>query len=100
MDNPITIIVLTVLALIALRLLLVVILSGGDLRRIILTIRVSWRTLRNPAFADQVETLLAPPPPQPAVPPKPSGAPLRLLALLQREGRLVDFLLEDVQAYT
>src|SRR3954452_8225732 len=35
-----------------------------------------------------------PPPPPP--PPKPSGAPLRLLALLQREGRLVDFLLEDL----
>src|SRR5207237_10017492 len=30
---------------------------------------------------------------------RPSGAPLRLLALLQREGRLVDFLLEDIQAY-
>ncbi|HYV37686.1 MAG TPA: DUF2760 domain-containing protein [Gemmataceae bacterium] len=30
---------------------------------------------------------------------KPSGEALRLLALLQREGRLLDFLLEDVQAY-
>lgn len=38
-------------------------------------------------------------PPKPPAPPKPSGAPLRLLALLQREGRLLDFLLEDVQAY-
>jgi hypothetical protein len=35
-------------------------------------------------------------PPEPA---KPSGEPLRLLALLQRDGRLLDFLLEDVQAY-
>jgi hypothetical protein len=34
-----------------------------------------------------------------AGPPKPSGAPLRLLGLLQREGRLLDFLMEDVQAY-
>jgi hypothetical protein len=39
-------------------------------------------------------------PPKPAAPPKPSGAPLRLLALLQREGRLLDFLMEDVQAYS
>jgi len=31
--------------------------------------------------------------------PKPSGEALRLLALLQREGRLLDFLLEDVQPY-
>jgi hypothetical protein len=30
---------------------------------------------------------------------KPSGEPLRLLALLQREGRLLDFLLEDIQGY-
>jgi hypothetical protein len=30
---------------------------------------------------------------------KPSGEALRLLALLQREGRLLDFLLEDIQAY-
>ena len=37
-------------------------------------------------------------PPLPAAPPKPSGEPLRLLALLQREGRLLDFLMEDVQA--
>jgi hypothetical protein len=35
---------------------------------------------------------------KPAGPPKPSGAPLRLIAVLQREGRLVDFLLEDIQA--
>jgi hypothetical protein len=38
-------------------------------------------------------------PPLPEAPKKPSGAPLRLLALLQREGRLVDFLLEDITAY-
>ncbi len=30
---------------------------------------------------------------------KPSGASLQLLALLQREGRLLDFLLEDIQGY-
>jgi hypothetical protein len=39
-----------------------------------------------------------PPPAPPPAPPKPSGEPLRLLALLQREGRLLDFLMEDVQA--
>lgn len=47
-------------------------------------------TKRQPAPAEPVK---------PAEPPKPSGAPLRLLALLQREGRLLDFLMEDVQAY-
>jgi hypothetical protein len=42
----------------------------------------------------------AAPEPEPAGPPKPSGEPLRLLALLQREGRLLDFLMEDVQNYS
>jgi len=37
----------------------------------------------------------APPPPS-----KPTAEPLRLLALLQREGRMVDFLLEDVQGFS
>jgi hypothetical protein len=36
---------------------------------------------------------------KPAGPPKPSGAPLRLLTLLQREGRLLDFFMEDVDGY-
>jgi hypothetical protein len=35
--------------------------------------------------------------PEPPRPVKPSGAPLRMLALLQAESRLVDFLLEDIQ---
>src|SRR5262245_29950105 len=39
-----------------------------------------------------VESKPTPPPP----PPKPTAEPLRLIALLQKEGRLVDFLLEDV----
>ncbi len=37
--------------------------------------------------------------PKPAVPPKPSAEPLRLLAVLQRDGRLLDFLMEDIRAY-
>jgi hypothetical protein len=44
-------------------------------------------------FRAKIEKMLDP------KPPKPSGEALRLLALLQREGRLLDFLLEDVQAY-
>src|SRR5947209_4365098 len=49
-----------------------------------------WLATKRPA---------APPEPEASVgPPKPSGEPLRLLALLQREGRLLDFLMEDVQS--
>jgi hypothetical protein len=36
-------------------------------------------------------------PPQPV---KPSCEPLRLVTILQREGRLVDFFLEDIDGYT
>src|SRR5438270_12921352 len=99
-DHQVWLIVLcTVAAVIVLRLLVVFLLAGGDTRRIGLTIRASWRMLRDPAFAARVEPLLAPPAPKEEKPLKPSGAPLRLLALLQREGRLVDFLLEDIQTY-
>src|SRR5262245_64375206 len=35
-------------------------------------------------------------PVKPAGPPKPSAEPLRLLAALQQEARLVDFLMEDI----
>jgi Domain of unknown function (DUF2760) len=45
-------------------------------------------------FKARIEKMLDP---RPA---KPSGEPLRLLTVLQREGRLLDFLMEDVQPYT
>jgi hypothetical protein len=99
LKEPWVIVILTVLALIVLRILVVLVLSGGDFRRIGVVIRSSWRALRDPAFADQVRRLLSPPPKKEEGPPKPSGVPLRLLALLQRDGRLLDFLLEDIQAY-
>jgi hypothetical protein len=94
LENPWVIVLITVAALVALRLLLLLVLSGGSVERIKLAVRTSFRTLRNPVFAEKARALLEPPPPPP--PPKPSGAPLRLLALLQREGRLIDFLLEDL----
>ncbi len=74
-------------------------LAGGNGRRLGLALRALGRTLRDEGFAGKVDALLAPPAPQPQAPPKPSGVPLRLLALLQREGRLLDFLLEDIQGY-
>jgi len=33
-------------------------------------------------------------------PPKPNPEPIRLLGLLQREARLLDFLMENLSAYT
>src|SRR2546429_4451702 len=55
--------------------------------------RLFNKTTTDAEFRSKVEKLLDP------RPPKPSGEPLRLLALLQREGRLLDFLLEAIQGY-
>lgn len=98
MTEPWMIVLATVVVLIALRLLMVFILAGGDVARIKIAIRASLRILRDKDFASKIEPLLAPP--EPAKAPKVSGVPLRMLALLQREGRLVDFLLEDIDAYS
>lgn len=99
MDNPLVVAVVTVAAVVVLAGLLIVVLGGGDGRRIGLAFRSFRRALGDASFADKVEALLTPAAPRETKPPKPSGVPLRLLALLQREGRLLDFLLEDIQSY-
>ena len=77
--------------------LAIIFLSAGSLDRYIGSRKLAQRWLRDPAYAAKVAALDAPPPPPKPV--KPSGEPLRLLALLQREGRLLDFFLEDIAAY-
>ncbi len=90
------IVLVTVAVIVVLRVALLLILAGGNVGRIWLTVRASFRTLRDAAFAAKVQELLDGEA-KPAGPPKPSGAPLRLLALLQRgDGRFLDFVLEDV----
>jgi hypothetical protein len=93
------IILLTIIGFIVLRVLFVFILAGGDIRRIGLAFRSSWRILRDSTLAARVAPLLTPPAAPEAKPQRPSGVPLRMLALLQREGRLLDFLQEDIQGY-
>ncbi|HMO43788.1 MAG TPA: DUF2760 domain-containing protein [Phenylobacterium sp.] len=78
-----------------------------------------WRSWREPNLTDQVAQLLgrpalpapppspapekkptaAAPPPAPPPPPKPQGEAWSLLALMQREGRLVDFLMEEIAGF-
>src|SRR5262245_54018848 len=98
--EPATLVVIVDGILVVLFVLILFILSGGNGRRIGLAFRCFGKTLRDQAFADKVEPLLAPPEPKSTRPPKPSGVPVRILALLQREGRLLDFLLEDLQGAT
>jgi hypothetical protein len=63
---------------------------------------LAFRLLVNPTLAAQVAALEAPPPEEkPAEPPpeRTHAAGLSVLALLQREGRLIDFLQEDVSSF-
>lgn len=61
------------------------------LNRILLAMRSFWGSLTDPAFRDRVEPLFDPTPAE--------SPDLRVLAVLQRDGRLVDFLLEDIESY-
>lgn len=84
------------------------------MNRIILAVRVFFAVLFSRQQAERVaEALSAEPPAQPALPteaargpktPAPKPAPrsdaLNLLAALQREGRLVDFLMEPLDGYS
>jgi hypothetical protein len=61
------------------------------LNRLWLALKTFVKTLTDAAFAARVEPLF-----QPAT----QGPDLRVLAVLQRDGRLVDFLLEEIDAYS
>jgi Domain of unknown function (DUF2760) len=89
--------VIGIAVLVVLKLLVVLVLTRGDLGRVGPTISASLKMLADQAFLDKVRALLTAESKPPA-PPKPSGEPLRLLTLLQRgDGRFLDFVMEDVK---
>ena len=61
------------------------------MNRLWLALRAFWHTLTDPDFAARVEPLFTK---------APTGPDLRVLAVLQRDGRLIDFLQEDIDAYS
>jgi Domain of unknown function (DUF2760) len=61
------------------------------LNRLALAFRAFWRVLTDLDFAARVEPLFSK---------APTGPDLRVLAVLQRDGRLVDFLEEEIDAYS
>jgi hypothetical protein len=92
------IVLLTLAGIAVIKILIVLIAGKGSLARFGLALKTYFRILGDAALAERIRSLLAPPAEQAAKPPRLSPEPLRLLALLQREGRLLDFLLEDIQA--
>ncbi len=61
------------------------------MNRFLLALHAFWKTLTDPAFASRVEPLFGR---------APTGPDLRVLAVLQRDGRLIDFLQEDLDGYS
>ena len=62
------------------------------MNRFVLAIKSFWNVVANKEFADRAETLF-----QPVVG---EGPDLSVLAVLQRDGRLVDFLMENLDGYS
>jgi|SRR5579884_3635343 len=79
---------------IAVKVIYLLAVGKGSLARLGLAVQAFNRVMGDAETAEKVKPLLTPP--EPGKGPKLSGEPLRLLALLQRESRLLDFLLEDV----
>jgi len=74
---------------------------AGSVGKAFWGLSIAGRANVDPAFAIKLNALLGTPavpaaPSKSTGPAKPSGEPLRLLALLQTEARLVDFLMEDI----
>lgn len=77
--------------------------KAGGLGDAVRGLDIAGRAKADPAFAAKLAAIQAGAelkPLTPPAPPKPSGAALRMLALLQAESRLVDFLLEDISGAT
>ncbi|MEN8179013.1 MAG: DUF2760 domain-containing protein [Pseudomonadota bacterium] len=83
--------------------------SPSFISRIGLAFQLFFRALFNARFAGSATELLAGPPVEKAAPPEPEkpvlletspDSALQLLGLMQQEGRLVDFLEEDVAQYS
>jgi Domain of unknown function (DUF2760) len=77
----------------------VLILKAGSPGGVFEGLGVASKVKQDPAFAAKLQAILAGAeikPIEPLKPIKPDGTPLRMLALLQAEARLVDFLMEDL----
>ena len=96
--EPYQVVLLTLAAVVAVKLLVLLAIGKGSLARLGLASKAFCRVLGDAATAERIRPILEPPVEEETKQPaKLSPEPLRLLTLLQREGRLLDFLLEDIQ---
>ncbi len=92
------IVLLTLAGATVLKILVLLIVGKGSFSRFGLAVKAYFRVLSDMGTAERVRALLEPPADETKKPARLSPEPLRLVTLLQREGRLLDFLLEDIQA--
>jgi hypothetical protein len=95
--EPYQIVLLTLAVAVVVKFLVLLVIGKGSLARLGLACKAFFRVLGDAAMAERIRPLLEPPAEGATKPARLSPEPLRLLALLQREGRLLDFLLEDIQ---
>jgi hypothetical protein len=92
------VVLLTLAVAAILKLIVLLIVGKGNFSRLGLAVKTYFRVLGDAATAERIRPLLEAQPEEKKKPARLSPEPLRLLTLLQREGRLLDFLLEDIQA--
>src|SRR5215471_2935774 len=95
--EPYQIVLLTVAVLVVVKLLVLLVIGKGSLARLGVACKAFFRVLGDESTAQRIRPILEQPAQEAAKPARLSPEPLRLLVLLQREGRLLDFLLEDIQ---
>jgi hypothetical protein len=98
MDHPAVVVLLTLAGVAVLKFAYLFAVGKGSLSRLMPAWAIFNKVMGDPDAAKQVGPILTPPPPEPVKPPRLSGEPLKLLVVLQREGRLLDFLMEDISA--
>lgn len=68
--------------------------AGGTYRLLAFGTTVARHVAHDPEAEAKIRTIMLPPPP-----PKPDGTPVRILALLQQDGRLIDFLMDEITSF-
>ncbi len=97
MNDILLAVFLTLVAVVVARFAFIYIVSGGNFARYKQSQAIALKFLKDPTV--ELKPKEPAKPKEPVKPVKPSAEPLWLLSVLQRDGRLVDFLLENLEGY-